>query len=118
MEIFCSKMQKLKKTLKKNFKEDLTYQGLPDCTRPTEQRGRVVHSLHSQLIFGPVMGSLQPSPALPEGCLVNEGKVLEVVKSGTDEISGKGPTEMLSTKVLWFFLTLLEFVKLLVVAPG
>lgn len=61
-------MQKLKKTLQK----DLAYQGLQDCTGPIEQRGQVVHSLHSQLIFGPVMGLLQPSPALPEGHLVSK----------------------------------------------
>lgn len=59
------------------------------------------------------MGLLQPSPALPEGCLLSKAHVLKVIKSGADYISGKGPTEMLSSKVVWFFLTLLEFLKLL-----
>lgn len=52
------------------------------------------------------MGLPQPSPALPEGCLGSKAQVLKVIKSGTDYINGKGPVEVLSSKVVWLFLML------------
>lgn len=91
-------------------KKDLTYQGLPGCTRPTKQRGPVVHSLHSQSEFGPVMGLLQPAPALPEGRLVREAWVLKVVNQELIKSVQRVPLRYLAAR---FFLTLLEFVKLL-----